>query len=324
MPALRVKTATGEWLHVRGGIGPQGIPGPASTVPGPVGPQGPEGRAIRTRWSVDSALDLPAFNVEAGDAALVGTVDPRSLFVYTTDPTPAWRNLGPMTTPFAGTGVAETAARSDHNHDDRYSQTSHIHDASVITTGTLAASRIPGLDASKITAGTISVSRLPVLDAGQIGTGTLASARIPDLDGAKITAGTVAAARIASLDASKIATGTLADARIPELAASKITSGTLPDARIPNLNASKVTAGTFSADRIPTLGLAQLFPNNATSNSFSTSSMRVAPGNGHSVIGTLGAGWGLHDTGYRRDTDELWAYVMIPGLGFCWIPANRI
>lgn len=52
--------------------------------------------------------------------------------------------------------------------------------------------------------------------------------------------------------------------------------------------------------------------------------MRVAPGNEHSVIRVLGSGWGLHDTGDRQNTDETWAYVYIPGLGFGWIPANRI
>lgn len=52
-------------------------------------------------------------------------------------------------------------------------------DASKITSGTLAAARIPGLDASKITTGTLAADRIPGLDAGKITSGTLADARLP-------------------------------------------------------------------------------------------------------------------------------------------------
>jgi len=52
-------------------------------------------------------------------------------------------------------------------------QTAGTHPASAITTGTLAAARIPDLDAAKVA------------------TGTLAAARIPNLDASKITAGTI-------------------------------------------------------------------------------------------------------------------------------------
>ena len=50
-------------------------------------------------------------------------------------------------------------------------------DASQITSGTLAAARIPNMDASKITTGTFAAARIPNLDAGKITTGTLALAR---------------------------------------------------------------------------------------------------------------------------------------------------
>lgn len=52
-------------------------------------------------------------------------------------------------------------------------------DASKITSGTLAAARIPGLDAGKITTGTLGADRIPGLDAGKITSGTLADARLP-------------------------------------------------------------------------------------------------------------------------------------------------
>ena len=57
--------------------------------------------------------------------------------------------------------------------------TDHDHDASDITSGTLAAARIPNLDASKITSGTFATARIPGLDASKITSGTISIDRLP-------------------------------------------------------------------------------------------------------------------------------------------------
>ena len=55
----------------------------------------------------------------------------------------------------------------------------HDHDASDITSGTLAAARIPNLDANKITSGTFVAARIPGLDASKIISGTISIDRLP-------------------------------------------------------------------------------------------------------------------------------------------------
>lgn len=55
----------------------------------------------------------------------------------------------------------------------------HNHDASDITSGTLAAARIPNLDAGKITSGTFAAARIPGLDASKITSGTISIDRLP-------------------------------------------------------------------------------------------------------------------------------------------------
>ena len=55
----------------------------------------------------------------------------------------------------------------------------HDHDASDITSGTLAAARIPNLDAGKITSGTFAAARIPGLDASKITSGTISIDRLP-------------------------------------------------------------------------------------------------------------------------------------------------
>lgn len=182
------------------------------------------------------------------------------------------------------TGNFDPASKADAVHD---------HDAGAITSGTLAAARIPTLDAGKIGSGVLSTSRIPNLSASKISSGTLNADRIPGLDASKITSGTLSldrvpaipsskvtglgtllaakadadhghdasditsgtftAARIPTLDAGKIGSGVLAAARIPDLNASKITAGVLNAARIPELDAGKITSGTFSVDRLPAI-----------------------------------------------------------------------
>jgi hypothetical protein len=68
-------------------------------------------------------------------------------------------------------------------------------DASVITTGTFNAARIPSLDASKTGSGTFDVARIPSLDASKTGSGTFDVARIPGLSTDKLTSGILPLAR---------------------------------------------------------------------------------------------------------------------------------
>ena len=58
------------------------------------------------------------------------------------------------------------------------SDTTHVHAAADITSGTLADARIPSLAASKITSGTLDTARIPNLPASQITSGTLDNARV--------------------------------------------------------------------------------------------------------------------------------------------------
>jgi hypothetical protein len=73
-------------------------------------------------------------------------------------------------------------------------------DASALTTGTLAAARLPasGVDASSLTTGTLPVGRLPSsgVDAGSLTTGTLPIARVADNG--------ITDSKIAALSASKL------------------------------------------------------------------------------------------------------------------------
>lgn len=324
-------------------IGPQGPEGPQG-VPGPQGEQGDrgdDGQAVRIRWVVASALDLPASNVNIGDGALVGTSDPYDVYVYANNPGPMWNNAGPVSVgpqgpagepgipgppgpqpPLAGSGSATTAARSDHNHDGTYSPVSHTHNASSINSGIMSVNRLPDIPPSKVSGGTLSISVIPDIPVSKL-TGTLLTAQIPTMDASKISTGTFAVDRLPGIPADKITSGTIPENRISGLSASKIVSGTLSINRVPGLGADKITSGTFNKSRIPQMLITEMFPNNVTTKTGS-SAMRVGPGNAHAVLTTLGAGWGVHDTGMRQNTDEMWAYVMVPGLGFGWIPENRI
>lgn len=324
-------------------IGPEGPVGPQGPVgpPGPKGERGDDGQAVRILWVVTTVGALPTTGVNIGDGALVGSVDPYDVYVYANNPTPMWNNAGPVTIgpqgpqgpagptgpagpqpSLAGSGSALTAARSDHNHNGIYSPATHTHDASAITTGLLSDARVPELNASKITSGVIGIARVPDIPTSKI-TGALGTDQVPSLDASKTATGVFSIDRIPNVPASKVTSGVFDTGRLPDIPSTKV-KGAFSESQIPGLNANKITAGTMAKERMPKMALTELFPNNKTTKSGS-SAMRVGPGNSHAVIvSPLGTGWGVHDTGMRQTTDEQWAYVMVPGLGFGWIPANRI
>ena len=68
---------------------------------------------------------------------------------------------GAITTGTFGTAANTFCQGNDSRLSDARTPTAHNHSASEITSGTLNADRIPGLDASKITTGTIDAARLP-------------------------------------------------------------------------------------------------------------------------------------------------------------------
>jgi hypothetical protein len=164
-------------------------------------------------------------------------------------------------TPVLGlTGYNTTTSKLEsYNGTAWVEQTPNALDASVITTGTFDAARIPSLDASKITSGTLGTARIPDLDSAKITTGTLGSDRIPDLDVAKITSGVLPLARGGvGADTQAGARATIGAAASSHThGASDIVSGTLDSARIPNLDATKTTSGTFDIARIPTISVAK-------------------------------------------------------------------
>lgn len=299
---------------------------------GPIGPRGPAGAGVDVLGLVDEEGDLPAEGNAVGDAYLVnnpledyfgdgsygvgpyGTGRP-VLFVWVGDED-GWVPSGPIEGPQGDPGEpgepgadAEIPDLSgyalvDHDHDGDYAEPTHSHVPTEIV-GVMSEAQVPSLPASKITSGTLSVDR------------------IPDLDARKVTSGAFLSPRIPSLDTGKITTGTFLDERIPNLNASKITAGTFSADRIPSLDASKIASGTFSTSRIPALTLTHLFPNNRKCVG-SSRLFRIGPENVHSAIATISVGTQFHYFGWTRTTDEEWAYVMIPGLGFGWFPTAQM
>jgi len=270
-----------------------------------------------------------------GDGALVGASAPYTLYVYTNNPTPTWVNAGSVTAgpkgdqgdpgpqgppvPLSGSGVANTAARSDHNHDAQYAaklkeSTLHriqrgptvVDDVRTITVGSSLTLADNGsgdvtvdVDASKVAAAAHSHV------AGDIAGGTFAAARIPDLDAGKIT------------------TGTLSASRLPGHSASLLTSGTVPIERVPvGVSASQVAAGNHTHTQYAAVShthtLGALFPLNDTV--ITSRLARTAPGNEHNAVGTLSPGHQVYNSGMTRTTDESWTYILSPNVGFCWFP----
>lgn len=128
---------------VKGDTGDTGPQGPQGEQ-GPQGAQGPPGEGLRILGTKPTAGDLPS-NASVGDAWMVGT----DLYVW--DGT-AWVNIGPL-------GASDWADIS--NKPSTFPPSAHQHDASDITTGTLATARVPNLSASKITSGTLAIARVP-------------------------------------------------------------------------------------------------------------------------------------------------------------------
>lgn len=91
----------------------------------------------------------------------------------------------------------------------------------VTVRGTIEAN---GVFAGSLDAATVNAINLT---ASQITSGTLAAVRIPNLSADKITSGTFSPVRIPNLSTDKITSGTFDPVRIPNLSANKITTGTL-------------------------------------------------------------------------------------------------
>lgn len=88
--------------------------------------------------------------------------------------------------------------------------------------------------------------------AANITSGTIAAARIPNLSADKITVGVLHADRIPNISADKITVGTLNADRIPNISANKITSGTISTDR---LSSSVITTDNFSSKTLSTSNL---------------------------------------------------------------------
>lgn len=96
------------------------------SIRGEQGPEGPVGPSIDIKGSVASTSNLPASG-SPGDAWLVGTAEPYTLYVWTSS-TSSWTSAGSMgssvspssTAPLmdgtASSGSATTYARGDHRH----------------------------------------------------------------------------------------------------------------------------------------------------------------------------------------------------------------
>ena len=93
----------------------------------------------------------------------------------------------------------------------------------------------------------LSVKRVPSnIDASDITSGTLAADRVPNLPASKITSGTFAAERIPNLPASKITSGTFAAERLPAATATTQGAVTLPTVLFEKQNTSMSGSVTLS------------------------------------------------------------------------------
>lgn len=70
--------------------------------------------------------------------------------------------------------------------------------------------------------------------------------------------------------------------------------------------------------------MSAMFPPNKTVSSGASVNLRVGPGNAHAAIAPITVGGNVFDTGWRRTTDETWAYVFFHSYGWGWFPATRL
>lgn len=88
-----------------------------------------------------------------------------------------------------GSGAGKVCEGNDTRLSDARTPTAHS--ATLVTSDTLDAARIPDLAASKITSGTLDAALVPNLAASKITSGTLDAARIPAITSSMITDGTI-------------------------------------------------------------------------------------------------------------------------------------
>jgi hypothetical protein len=120
--------------------------------------------------------------------------------------------------------------------------------ANYATTASLASYATKASLGTLATKSSLVAADIPALDATKITTGSFANTRITGL-GALATKSSLVAADIPALDATKITTGSFANTRITGLGA-LATKSSLVAADIPALDATKITTGTIASARL--------------------------------------------------------------------------